>query len=298
MANEVNVLKFGSTEYIVEDPNALHKTGNETASGTKTFSDGIVTNQISSESSMNIETESTLNLSGGGETASLNSNGFETYTVIVENLYSADDDYIEVNDPLRMNANVCSDDGYDFYVSSDDGCVNICAPAFSSSASYAVGQYVSYGTTSYNRKLYKCTTAHSGAWNASHFTRCVNMIYTVGDIVANTLEATGSDYAEKFEVLEYCPACRFVTLDGEKIRLAQPGDDYILGITSEHPSILGDNQNTGVPVGMLGKLWVEHDGSAKVNGYVTAGLNGIATNSDKGYRVMAVDGNRCKVLVK
>lgn len=39
------------------------------------------------------------------------------------------------------------------------------APVFSTSASYAVGALVTY-----NDALYVCTTAHSGAWNASHFT--------------------------------------------------------------------------------------------------------------------------------
>lgn len=35
---------------------------------------------------------------------------------------------------------------------------------FSESTSYAVGDY-----TIYNNKLYKCTTEHTGAWNAAHF---------------------------------------------------------------------------------------------------------------------------------
>lgn len=39
------------------------------------------------------------------------------------------------------------------------------APVFSSSASYAVGDLVYNDGT-----LYKCTTAHNGVWNASHFT--------------------------------------------------------------------------------------------------------------------------------
>ena len=33
---------------------------------------------------------------------------------------------------------------------------------------------------------------------------------------------------------------RFVTLDGDRIRLAAPGDDYILGIVSGNPSVVGD----------------------------------------------------------
>lgn len=116
--------------------------------------------------------------------------------------------------------------------------------------------------------------------------------------VSGIVTVNGSDYAEKFEEAEACPVNRFVTLDGEKIRLAQPDDDYILGVTSEKPAIIGDKDNDGVAVGLIGKLWVVHDGSAKVNGFVVSGKNGIATDKAYGYRVMAVDGNRCKILVK
>ena len=56
---------------------------------------------------------------------------------------------------------------------------------------------------------------------------------------------TGADYAELFEWLDGNPdkadRCgRFVTLDGEKIRLAGPADDFILGIVSGNPSVVGD----------------------------------------------------------
>ena len=56
---------------------------------------------------------------------------------------------------------------------------------------------------------------------------------------------TGADYAELFEWLDGNPEntdrCgRFVTLDGEKIRLAGPEDDFILGIVSGTPSVVGD----------------------------------------------------------
>jgi hypothetical protein len=119
--------------------------------------------------------------------------------------------------------------------------------------------------------------------------------------VEGIITVNGSDYAEKFESIEDCPVGRFVTLDGEKIRLAQPSDDYILGVTSEKPAIVGDKDNPGTPVGLVGKLWVEHDGTAEVNGYVCCGKDGIATvelHRQCVYRVMAVDGNRCKILVK
>lgn len=118
--------------------------------------------------------------------------------------------------------------------------------------------------------------------------------------IAGTYSNGNSDYAEKFETLEECPIRHFVTLDGEKIRLAQPEDNYILGVVSENPSILGDVNIEGVPVGMLGKLWVMHDGTAKVNEYVTCGYDGIATADvhGMGYRVMSVDGNMCRILFR
>ena len=122
------------------------------------------------------------------------------------------------------------------------------------------------------------------------------------------LKADGADYAENFMPSEECPFGRFVTLDGEKIRLAQPHDGYVLGVTSPHPAIMGDQECEGIPVGLLGKLWVEHDGTLNVNGYAIAGDNGIATAyigvqlldrpTPTIYRVMAIDGNMAKILFR
>lgn len=57
--------------------------------------------------------------------------------------------------------------------------------------------------------------------------------------------STGADYAELFEWADGNPdredrIGRFVTLDGEKIRLAGPDDDFVLGIISGAPSVVGD----------------------------------------------------------
>ena len=175
--------------------------------------------------------------------------------------------------------------------------------------------------------------------------------------------STTADYAEFFEWLDGNPddADRvgyFVTLDGDKIRIATTEDDYILGVVSGEPFVLGngdcdtwngmylhdefrrtiyepapkiteilDNEGnpTGeykevegefegtrpklnpkydhtqpyisrferkewAPVGMLGVLAVRHDGTAKVNGYVTVNADGIATACEKSaenaYRVI------------
>ena len=195
--------------------------------------------------------------------------------------------------------------------------------------------------------------------------------------------STTADYAEFFEWLDENPNNEdrvgyFVTLDGNRIKIASDNDDYILGIVSGEPFVLGNgdcdtwngmylhdefrrtiyepapkveeveikeereetyiDEETGEekirtvevvvghefkkvegefdgtrpklnpdydntqpyvsrfdrkewsPVGMLGVLAVRHDGTAKVNGYVTVNKNGIATacdrNIENSYRVI------------
>lgn len=158
--------------------------------------------------------------------------------------------------------------------------------------------------------------------------------------------ATGADYAEMFEWLDGNPNAEdrrglFVILDGEKIRLATPEDDYILGVVSAAPSIIGDactddwngkyvtdefgariTENDAwkladdfdealdesytsrlerpewAAVGLVGKLVVRCDDTVQVNGYCTAGANGIATASDTGYRVMSVNNGYARIMLK
>ena len=57
--------------------------------------------------------------------------------------------------------------------------------------------------------------------------------------------SSGADYAEYFQWLDgninnEDRTGLFVTLDGEEIRIANPDDNYILGIVSAHPSVVGD----------------------------------------------------------
>lgn len=181
---------------------------------------------------------------------------------------------------------------------------------------------------------------------------------------ASTITAsTTADYAEFFEWLDSNENFEdrvgyFVTLEGNKVRIATNEDDYILGIVSGEPFVLGngdcdvwnnmflrdkfrrkiyepapktkrildeEGRPTGefqiiegeyegmrpilnpeydrtqsyisrldrpewAPIGMLGVLPVIHDGTAKVNGYVTVNKDGIATACEKGvensYRVI------------
>ena len=52
-------------------------------------------------------------------------------------------------------------------------------------------------------------------------------------------------------------------------------------------------------VGLLGQLVVQDDGTCKVNGYCTASVNGVATKSDSGYRVIKrIDKKHIKIILK
>ncbi|QNU68741.1 hypothetical protein EHE19_004300 [Ruminiclostridium herbifermentans] len=62
----------------------------------------------------------------------------------------------------------------------------------------------------------------------------------------SAFNSTGADYAEFFEwadgnIDNEDRVGYFVTLDGDKIRKAKSSDDYILGVVSVNPSVIGDN---------------------------------------------------------
>lgn len=172
----------------------------------------------------------------------------------------------------------------------------------------------------------------------------------------------GADYAEYFEWTDENAENSdrrglFVTMDGDNIRLANSDDDYILGVVSGNPSVVGDSSEIGwknqyltdvfgsplteivdyittdkdgneisakekvltlnpdydksktfVPrslrsewsaVGMVGKLIVCDDGTCTVNGYCYPSVNGVATKSANGYRVIKrLDDSHIKIIVK
>ena len=63
-----------------------------------------------------------------------------------------------------------------------------------------------------------------------------------------TYNSSGADYAEMFEwedgnISNEDRIGKFVTLDGDKIKLATDQDDYILGVVSGNPSIIGDSHD-------------------------------------------------------
>jgi len=73
---------------------------------------------------------------------------------------------------------------------------------------------------------------------------CFRVTYAGEVYGLSAFHSTGADYAEYFEWADGNPegedrVGRFVTLEGNKIRIAQPGE-YVLGIVSGQPCIIGN----------------------------------------------------------
>lgn len=147
----------------------------------------------------------------------------------------------------------------------------------------------------------------------------------------SAFNTSGADMAELYEWQDQNRTGedrrgKFVTLEGDKIRLAGPEDTYLLGIISDNPSIVGNRYESwpgmyerdiygrvqrkdGDPVinpaydpgreyipredrsewacvGMIGQMVAVDDGTCQTNGYCKPGSAGIATAAEKGYRVM------------
>lgn len=73
-------------------------------------------------------------------------------------------------------------------------------------------------------------------------------VHSNGGVYGGTYNSSGADYAEYFQWADDVPleedfAGRFVTLDGERLRLACPEDAWVLGILSAAPSVVGDAED-------------------------------------------------------
>ena len=104
-----------------------------------------------------------------------------------------------------------------------------------------IGGY--YSSDSYTNNENKIFTLGNGSSSAS--SNCF-YITTKGNVhTAGTVASSGADYAEYFEWLDANANKKdrrglFVTLDGDKIRLASKEDHYVLGIISGNPTVIGD----------------------------------------------------------
>lgn len=116
----------------------------------------------------------------------------------------------------------------------------------SSATQFVCGQYnVEYnsgGAYIYNRNAMFLV----GSGTAQTRSNCLRVGFT--SVWGGEYHSTGADYAEYFEWLDGNSNNEdrrglFVALDGDKIRIANPSDDFILGIVSGNPSIVGDSHD-------------------------------------------------------
>lgn len=98
------------------------------------------------------------------------------------------------------------------------------------------------GSNSGNSSNYTAFTIGNG--NSSTRSNAVRIDYAGKVMGKQAYATTGADYAEYFEWEDGNPDLEkrsglFVTLNGDKIKLANDGD-YILGVISENPSVIGN----------------------------------------------------------
>ena len=115
--------------------------------------------------------------------------------------------------------------------------------------------YVSHAQGKYNKALagdpstYSATADAMVIGNGTNATdgasNCFRITFDGKVYGLSSYHSSGADYSEFFEWQDENPSAEdrvghFVTLDGEKIRYANDGD-YIVGITSGNPSVIGDH---------------------------------------------------------
>ena len=109
---------------------------------------------------------------------------------------------------------------------------------------YVIGHYNRNGTAGNSSG----TTGDAfiiGHGTKSSKSNAFRVTYTGKPYALSSMNTSGADYAEFFEWLDANPNNEdrrgyFVTLDGDKIKIAEPGD-YILGIISALPSVVGNS---------------------------------------------------------
>ncbi len=109
----------------------------------------------------------------------------------------------------------------------------------------AIGSYNSYDESGMSSVLGDYFVIGNG--NSSARSNAFRVRFT-GLVYGGTYNSSGADYAEYFEWMDGNPDSedrrgKFVALDGENIRLANPDDDFILGVVSGDPSVIGDSHD-------------------------------------------------------
>jgi len=135
-------------------------------------------------------------------------------------------------------------------VGSDVECAGVLAQVFgmntiAHSYEFVAGQYNvdSGGGNGWNDKSGNIFILGGGSGGTRR--NCFRVTSRNGVFAAGNYNSSGADYAELFEWLDSNPADEdraglFVTLEGDRLRVAGPEDDFVLGIVSADPSVVGD----------------------------------------------------------
>lgn len=136
--------------------------------------------------------------------------------------------------------------GYDGPKAIGTGSVALgCGTIALDSGELAVGQYNVRKTDSSSSLFGDYFVVGKGYGKEDRYRQNAFRVSNQGVFGTSAFNTSGADYAEMFEWVdgnqkEVDRVGRFVTLEGAKIRLAGPEDDYILGIVSGSPSVVGD----------------------------------------------------------
>ena len=108
---------------------------------------------------------------------------------------------------------------------------------------FVMGQYNKNVPTNGSLNLSNYLTIGNGSSSAR--SNCFRVTHANGIFANAAYKTSGADYAELFQWFDDNPENEdrvglFVTLVGERIRIAKPTDKHILGIVSACPSVLGD----------------------------------------------------------
>lgn len=232
----------------VASGNYSHAEGTKTtASGDYSHAEGINTiasgNQSHAEGSGTIASERASHAEGMVTTASGEASHAEGYYTTASGFYAHAEGNGTTASGLYAHAEGNGTTASGYYSHSGGNCTTA-----SGNAQTAIGRY---NKTNENPTSEADTTGDlfiigNGTYSASGNAFRVT---TAGGVYGlSAYSSSGADYAEYFEWIDGNPENEnrrgyFVTLDGDKIRKATDKDEYILGVVSATPAVVGDSQS-------------------------------------------------------
>ena len=228
--NSAGYIRTGQKSNTTIGSNATCEGNNTTASGNYSHAEGYYTTASGNGS----------HAEGDGTTASSSDAHAEGYSTTASGKYSH----------AEGDSTTASENG-----SHAEGRKTTAKGEYSHAAGYyTVANYAQTVVGMYNveKGSTQSTTTDNGYFivgcGTSSSSRANCLRATESKVYGKTYSSSGADYAEMFEWLDGNIANedrigKFVTLDGDKIKLATSQDDYILGVVSGNPSVIGDSHS-------------------------------------------------------